>query len=89
MSGLSNLFGDALLISLPLMGTLLLITVCTGILSKAAPQMNLLSEGFPIMILLTFFLLFALFPSLCDFFIRSFNTGLTELIQLIKTVGAK
>ena len=89
LSGLSNLFGDALLISLPLMGTLLLITVCTGILSKAAPQMNLLSEGFPIMILLTFFLLFALFPSLCDFFIRSFNTGLTELIQLIKAVGAK
>ncbi|MBQ5876251.1 MAG: flagellar biosynthetic protein FliR, partial [Treponema sp.] len=89
ISGLSNLFADALLIALPIMGTLVLITVCTGLLSKAAPQMNLLSEGFPVMILLTFMLLVALFPSICDFFIRSFNTGLTELINLIKVVGAK
>ena len=89
ISGLTNLFADALLIALPIMGTLVLITVCTGLLSKAAPQMNLLSEGFPVMILLTFMLLVALFPSICDFFIRSFNTGLTELINLIKVVGAK
>jgi flagellar biosynthetic protein FliR len=89
ISGLTNLFADALLIALPIMGTLVLITVCTGLLSKAAPQMNLLSEGFPVMILLTFMLLVALFPSMCDFFIRSFNTGLTELIDLIKVVGAK
>ena len=89
ISGLTNLFADALLIALPIMGTLVLITVCTGLLSKAAPQMNLLSEGFPVMILLTFMLLVALFPSICDFFIRSFNTGLTELINLIKVVGVK
>lgn len=89
ISGLTNLFADALLIALPIMGTLVLITVCTGLLSKAAPQMNLLSEGFPVMILLTFMLLVALFPSMCDFFIRSFNTGLTELINLIKVVGTK
>ena len=89
ISGLTNLFADALLIALPIMGTLVLITVCTGLLSKAAPQMNLLSEGFPVMILLTFMLLVALFPSICDFFIRSFNTVLTELINLIKVVGAK
>ena len=57
LKGLSKLFADALIISLPIMGTLLLITVCTGLLSKAAPQMNLLSEGFPIMILLSFFLI--------------------------------
>lgn len=89
ISGLTNLFADALLIALPIMGTLVLITVCTGLLSKAAPQMNLLSEGFPVMILLTFMLLVALFPSICDFFIRSINTGITELIDLIKVVGAK
>ena len=89
ISGLSNLFADALLIALPIMGTLVLITICTGLLSKAAPQMNLLSEGFPVMILLTFMLLVALFPSICDFFIRSFNTSLTELVNLIKVIGAK
>lgn len=85
--GLANLFSDALLISLPIMGTLVLITVCTGLLSKAAPQMNLLSEGFPIMILLAFFVLYLVFPSLCDFFVRSFSTGLTDLMKVISEIG--
>ena len=87
LKGLSNLFGDAMLISLPIMGTLVLISVCTGLLSKAAPQMNLLSEGFPIMILISFFVLFALFPSLCDFFIRSFNTGINDLYSIFQAIG--
>ena len=79
VSGLSNLFADAMLIALPIMGSLLLITVCTGLLSKAAPQMNLLSEGFPVMILLTFGVLFAWFPEICSFFQRSFMTGVNNL----------
>ena len=87
LSGLSNLFADALVISLPIMGTLLLITVSTGLLSKAAPQMNLLSEGFPIMILLSFGIIFAVFPSLVDFFIRSFNTGLNSIISILAAAG--
>ena len=87
LSGLSNLFADALVISLPIMGTLLLITVSTGLLSKAAPQMNLLSEGFPIMILLSFGIIFAVFPSLVDFFIRSFNTGLNSIIAVLAAAG--
>lgn len=82
LSGLSNLFADALIISLPIMGTLLMITVATGLLSKAAPQMNLLSEGFPIMILLSFFLLVSLLPAMADFFERSFNTGLNDMMNL-------
>ena len=87
LKGLSNLFADALLIALPIMGTLLLITVCTGLLSKAAPQMNLLSEGFPIMILVSFFVVSTVFPSLVDFFARSFSTGLSTLLQLFASIG--
>lgn len=87
LSGLTKLFADALIISLPIMGTLMLITVCTGLLSKAAPQMNLLSEGFPIMILLAFFLIASVFPALCDFFVRSFNSGFGELTKFMTALG--
>lgn len=87
LRGLSNLFADAMLISLPIMGTLVLVTVCTGLLSKAAPQMNLLSEGFPIMILLAFGIFVIFFRDLCDFFIRSFNTGINELHAFMSAVG--
>lgn len=87
LKGLSNLFADALLIALPIMGTLLLITVCTGLLSKAAPQMNLLSEGFPIMILVSFFVISTVFPSLVDFFERSFSTGVSNLLYMITSIS--
>ena len=85
--GLTSLFADALVIALPIMGTLLMITVATGLLSKAAPQMNLLSEGFPIMILLAFFLLTSLMPSMCDFFTRSFNKGLNDITNLFMALS--
>ncbi|MCQ2591488.1 MAG: flagellar biosynthetic protein FliR [Treponema sp.] len=82
LKGLTKLFSDAMVIALPLMGTLLLITVTTGLLSKAAPQMNLLSEGFPIMILVSFLIIMILIPSMCDFFERSFVQGFSQIEQL-------
>lgn len=87
MKGLTNLFADALIIALPVMGTLLLVSIATGLLSKAAPQMNLLSEGFPVMILLAFFLILNMLPAMSDFFTRSFNQGLKDLTDLFATLG--
>lgn len=87
LSGLTKLFADALVISLPLMGVLLLISLCTGLLSKAAPQMNLLSEGFPIMILVSFYIIATLLPYMCDFFINSFVKGFDVLQQLFISTG--
>ncbi|WP_256729318.1 flagellar biosynthetic protein FliR [Treponema parvum] len=87
VSGLTDLFTDALIIALPLMGTLLLVSVSVGLLSKAAPQMNLLSEGFPVMMLLSFFIITAVMPSLCDFFDRSFVTGFIKLERLFVSLS--
>jgi flagellar biosynthetic protein FliR len=86
IKGLTKLFADALIIALPVMGTLMLITVCTGLLSKAAPQMNLLSEGFPIMILTAFLLIMLLLPSMSDFFVRSFAGGFKALEDLFANI---
>ena len=87
ISGLTGLFSDALVIALPVMGTLFLITVCTGLLTKAAPQMNLLSEGFPIMILVAFTIIAIAMPSIIDFFVRSFNKGFADLENLFTTIS--
>ena len=89
VSGLTSLFEDALIISLPIMGTLCLITVCMGVLSKAAPQMNLLSEGFPIMMLVSFILLTALMPSFIDYFSRAFSVGFGQLESLLVQLSGK
>ena len=87
ISGLTGLFSDALVIALPVMGTLFLITVCTGLLTKAAPQMNLLSEGFPIMILVAFTIIALAMPSIIDFFVRSFNKGFSDLENLFTSIS--
>ncbi len=82
MESLSRLFYNALVISLPLMGCLFLINICMGILSKAAPQMNLLAEGFPILMLTSFFLLTNLMPVFISFFTSSFVTGFKQIETL-------
>lgn len=87
VSGLTGLFSDALVIALPVMGTLFLITVSTGLLTKAAPQMNLLSEGFPIMILVAFTIIAIAMPSIIDFFVRSFNKGFADLENLFTSIS--
>ncbi len=84
---LTDLFADAFVIALPIIGSLFLITICTGLLTKAAPQMNLLSEGFPIMILLAFYLISVLMPQMVDFFISSFEKGFQVMQNLFIEVN--
>ncbi|MBR1639741.1 MAG: flagellar biosynthetic protein FliR [Treponema sp.] len=86
LKSLTSLFADALVISLPVMGTLCLITITTGLLGKAAPQMNLLSEGFPVMILVAFTVIVFVMPDIIDFFVRSFNKGFSDLELFFRSV---
>ncbi|MCR5724580.1 MAG: flagellar biosynthetic protein FliR [Treponema sp.] len=87
LKGLTALFANAFVIAIPIMGTLLLISVTMGVLSKAAPMMNLMSEGFPIMILTTFFIITMLMPQLCDYFIRAFAAGFSQLEAFFSAAG--
>lgn len=54
IDALGLFFLAALQIAAPLLGALFLTEVALGLLSKAAPQMNVFTLGFPIKILLTF-----------------------------------
>ena len=88
LSSLTSLFKNAMILAMPIMGTLFLINVTMGILSKAAPQMNLLSEGFPILILTSFFIITRLLPDFVDLFMKNFVSGFRQIEQLfIKLSG--
>ncbi|HNY17400.1 MAG TPA: flagellar biosynthetic protein FliR [Treponemataceae bacterium] len=87
IKGLSTLFLNAMVIALPIVGTLFLINVAMGLLSKAAPQMNLLSEGFPITILVTFFLLMVSLPFMINVFVHIMGQGFEALENLMVTAG--
>lgn len=87
LKSLTDLSFAALMIALPMMGTLFLVNVTMGLLSKAAPQMNLLSEGLPITILVSFFLLTLLMPKLVNYFIMFMNSGFTDLENLFAKIS--
>jgi flagellar biosynthetic protein FliR len=50
IASIGRLLQTALTLSLPILGSLLLVAIGQGMLAKAAPQMNLLIVGFPISI---------------------------------------
>lgn len=62
LSGLVRLFAQALVMALPVVGTLFLVSISMGLLAKAAPQMNLLMLGFPINIGVAFLMIFLAMP---------------------------
>ena len=86
-SGLSRLFFDAMLIALPILGTLFLTSLATGLISKAAPQINILSEGFPISILTAFLLIYASMPFLTEAFAHVIDAGFANIQSLYAQIG--
>jgi flagellar biosynthetic protein FliR len=86
-SGLTQLFHDAFIISLPILGTLFLTSLTTGLISKAAPQINILSEGFPISISVAFILLWASLPLMTDIFGNMINFGFGAIENLYIQIG--
>ena len=89
LSGLTRLFRDALVISMPILGTLFLTSLSTGLISKAAPQVNLLSEGFPISITVAFILIFATMPFMIEAFARIIDGGFWAIQDLYARIGTQ
>lgn len=87
MKAVGELFLTAMVISLPVMGTLILIHVTMGLLTKAAPQMNLLSEGFPITILTAFFILAIALPFFVNTFEIILENGFISFYELLNETG--
>jgi flagellar biosynthetic protein FliR len=89
MAGLSRLFLDALVISLPILGSLFLVSLSTGLISKAAPQINILSEGFPISITVAWLLIFSALPFMTEAFSRIIGSGFETLHNLYIRIGQR
>ena len=89
LAGLSKLFLDAIIISMPILGTLFLVSLSTGLISKAAPQINILSEGFPISITVAWLLIYSALPFMTEAFSRVIGSGFTTLQTLYTQIGQR
>jgi flagellar biosynthetic protein FliR len=87
LAGMARLFEQSLVISFPILGILFLVSISTGLLAKAAPQMNLLMLGFPISIATAFIILFLMLPILADIFSAVIDYSFRELLRLFSVMG--
>jgi flagellar biosynthesis protein FliR len=67
----TQLFGAALAIALPGVAALIIVQLAFGIMSRAAPQLNLFAVGFPISLILGLAVMLASLPMLQANFVRS------------------
>ncbi len=89
LTGLTKVFMDAIVISMPILGTLFLTSLSTGLISKAAPQINILTEGFPISITVAFVLIMATMPFMTEAFARVVDMGFQNIESLYIRIGTQ
>ncbi|MBN2051532.1 MAG: flagellar biosynthetic protein FliR [Spirochaetales bacterium] len=87
IGAVGGLFKEALIISLPILGTILLVSVSMGLLARAAPQMNLLMLGFPINITVAFIMIFLGLPFLMETFASIIDMGFQSVLGILEQTG--
>ncbi|MEW6481769.1 MAG: flagellar biosynthetic protein FliR [bacterium] len=81
-----KMFATALKISFPLLCVLFLVNLSLGLLSKAAPLINIMIFGFPITILSGLIVLFLLFPFLWNVSSSIFQELFSDIDKLIRSL---
>lgn len=78
-----EMFMIAFQLAAPVMGTVFLIEIVMGILSKVAPQMNIMVVGFQIKIIVGLVLLAAIMPAVCTMSDRVFGRSFSVIRALM------
>lgn len=83
VSASGALLQQSLVLAMPVLGTLFIVTVAMGLLSKAAPQMNFLTEGFPITITVTYVVMLTALPFMMEAFSHLVEASFNDLGILV------
>jgi flagellar biosynthetic protein FliR len=79
-----RIFSDGLLLSMPIIISLLLVNVMFGVASKAAPQLQIFSVGFPITLILGILLIWMTLPNMLELLPDMFNDAFELLKHLLR-----
>lgn len=77
------LLSNAVLLALPAIAALLIINLAFGVITRAAPQLNIFAVGFPVMILLGTGVILVSMPALQPHLVRMLNEALGLARQLV------
>jgi len=77
-----SIFSYSLALSLPLLAALLIVNLALGVLTRAAPQLNIFAVGFPLTILAGMLVLVLVMPYFTPMLERLFMDGLSTMLRL-------
>lgn len=83
-----EIFRSGLLLALPMIAALLIANLSIGIMTRAAPQLNIFAVGFPITLAAGFMVLFVTLPYMAPLFERLTHDGLSVMLQLVHALRA-
>ncbi len=78
----TRMFEIGVLMSLPIVGSILLLDISMGVVQRAAPQMHIFAIGFPITLIAGLLLIWLTLPEVFDVFVDSMN----EILFFIRDV---
>ncbi|MEW5757115.1 MAG: flagellar biosynthetic protein FliR [Pseudomonadota bacterium] len=79
----SEMFASAVMVALPAMAALLLVNLSFGVMTRAAPQLNIFAVGFPITIILGFVILYFTLPGMIAMMESMFSINLDMIARLV------
>lgn len=82
ISSISWIFSSAMIIALPALTALLITNVAFGIMTRAAPQLNIFALGFPVALILGVFLMWLTLPAVAESAINLFDQAFIRMAQL-------
>jgi flagellar biosynthetic protein FliR len=77
-----SIFSYSVALSLPLLAALLVTNLALGVLTRAAPQLNIFAVGFPLTILMGLLVLTLALPHFAPTLERQFMDGLAEMLRV-------
>lgn len=80
----SWLFSRALLIALPVLTSLMIVNLAFGVMSRAAPQMNVFAVGFPITLVFGLVIIWFSMPSFLPNYQRFVEEGFNALYHFLR-----
>ncbi|MEN6586440.1 MAG: flagellar biosynthetic protein FliR [Sulfuricella sp.] len=80
----SEIFRSGLLLALPMIAALLIANLSIGIMTRAAPQLNIFAVGFPITLAAGFIVLFVMLPYMTPLFERLTHDSLQMMLQVAR-----
>ncbi|MDZ7784015.1 MAG: flagellar biosynthetic protein FliR [Halioglobus sp.] len=80
----SRMFMNGLLLVLPALTAVLLINLAFGVITRAAPQLNIFAVGFPVTILAGFVFIFLSLPAVIPLLERMFDSSLAAAFDVIR-----